>query len=267
MGNKLDNYLKVLHGKHFFNKFKEIQDFNEIPKKLRGKIFTNTKSGKIFFDKYKSQGQFYLINVDGEDYLTHKDSGNDHISIDGISSAIDKNKMESILGLSAFNLSLSEFLDYLSNKNQKETTNEMSESYLRKKLVKIITEQYLNNIGTKTPMPPEAEKALGKIAKQAVTEKPKEFTEGGKKNNSSIIHSILSSTKPEPFIKRIKCAFKSHMDGSLIAKIEFEIDGNKLGDKQPNKERLHHHATQIANRIKRETKMPIKHIQVSTKKV
>ena len=145
--------------------------------------------------------------------------------------------------------------------------------HLKKKILKIVLEQYLNNIGTKTPLPPLADKAFTNIAKQATSEKTEEYNEETKKiNNSgknytSIIQSILSSIKPEPYIKKIKCAFDSHMNGGLIAKVQFEIDRTKLGDRQPNKDRLSYHATQIANRIKRETKLPIKHIQVSTKDV
>lgn len=142
--------------------------------------------------------------------------------------------------------------------------------HLKKKILKIVLEQYLNNIGTKTPLPPLADKAFTNIAKQATSDKPQEYKEENKKNsptknNASIIQSILSSIKPEPYIKKIKCAFDSHMNGGLIAKVQFEIDRTKLGDRQPNKDRLSYHATQIANRIKRETKLPIKHIQVSTK--
>lgn len=51
-------------------------------------------------------------------------------------------------------------------------TIRLTETDLVKIVKRIVKEQFLNNIGTKTPMPPQAEKAYAKIAKQAVSEQP-----------------------------------------------------------------------------------------------
>ena len=83
------------------------------------------------------------------------------------------------------------------------------------------------------------------------------------KTKAEIVQSVLNSFRPEPFVKKIKCGFDSNLDGSIILKVQFEIDITKLKDRKPNKEKMFAHARELANRIKRETKMPIKQIQVS----
>lgn len=87
------------------------------------------------------------------------------------------------------------------------------------------------------------------------------------RTKSQIVQSVLNSFRPEPFIKKIKCGFDAHTDGSIILRVQFEIDDSKLGNRPPNKEKLSFHAKELANKIKREAKMPIKHIQISTKNI
>ena len=85
------------------------------------------------------------------------------------------------------------------------------------------------------------------------------------KSNADTIHSILSKFKPEPYIHKIKCGFDSHFDGSSILKCEFTIDKKKLGNRPVNNEKLLSHSKTLANKIKRETNLPIKHTQTTVK--
>lgn len=86
------------------------------------------------------------------------------------------------------------------------------------------------------------------------------------KTKSEIVQSVLNSFRPEPYIKKIKCGFDSNLDKTLILKVQFELDSSKLENRKPNKEKMFFHAKELANRIKRETKLPIKHIQVTVVK-
>jgi hypothetical protein len=83
------------------------------------------------------------------------------------------------------------------------------------------------------------------------------------KSNSDTIHKILTKFKPEPYIKKIRCGFDTHYDGTMILKCDFTIEKQKLGDRTVNNERLVAHSKELANKIKRETKLPIKHTQTS----
>lgn len=81
------------------------------------------------------------------------------------------------------------------------------------------------------------------------------------KTRSQIVQSILNSYRPVQYIKKIKCGFGSHGDGSAILKVHFDIDKEKIEGEEVTKERLLHFAKELANKIKRETKMPIKYTQ------
>lgn len=83
------------------------------------------------------------------------------------------------------------------------------------------------------------------------------------KSKADIVQQILNKFRPEPYIKKIRCGFDSHFDGTIILKCDFTIDRQKLGDRTVNNERLVAHSKELANKIKRETKLPIKHTQTS----
>lgn len=85
------------------------------------------------------------------------------------------------------------------------------------------------------------------------------------KTKGEIVQGILNKFRPELYIKKIKCGFDSHFDGSVILKCEFTIDKKILGDRPPSNEKLTQHSKTLANKIKRETNLPIKHTQTTVK--
>jgi hypothetical protein len=87
------------------------------------------------------------------------------------------------------------------------------------------------------------------------------------KSKAEIIQTILNNFKPEPYIKKIRCGMDANLDGTIVLRVEFSIERSKLGDREVNKPRLLAHTKELANRIRRETKLPISATQTTVKYV
>ena len=87
------------------------------------------------------------------------------------------------------------------------------------------------------------------------------------KSKAQIIQSILNNFKPEPYIKKIRCGMDANLDGTIVLRVEFAIEREKLGGREVNKPRLLAHTKELASRIRRETKLPINATQTTVKYV